>query len=219
MAFPDRAFPPGRFPNRLSSHAIERDLGAGGDTTTTNQSLIGIPTANAAVAIISQSTQANTSVPGGNTIANTASPTTFASTGTIAANTAAVGNVYRVTLYGTYGTAVVGPTLTIDIHIGSTVVTTTGAFAMTGSLANDGWRAEALIIVNTAGAAGVVEAQGSALFGIAGATGLAVLNPNLAPVSGIDFTATNSVYVVATWNAANASNTITLRQFVLEKLL
>jgi len=162
--------------------------------------------------------QANTSVPGGNTVANTAVATAFASTGTIAANSAAVGNVYRVTLYGTYSTAVLAPTLTLTINVGGTIVTTTASITTIGGLTNDGWRAEAILIVDTAGAAGVVEAQGYTMFGTAATTALTVLNPNTTTISGIDFTASNTVSAVVTWGTASASNTITLRQLILEKL-
>lgn len=166
----------------------------------------------------SQVTQANTSVPAGNTIANTATATAFTSTGTVAANTAAVGNVYRLTLYGVYSTAVLAPTLNLSILLGSTVICTSSSVTTIGGLTNDGFRAECLVIVTTAGASGVVEAQGNVLYGTAATTALTVLMANTATISGIDFTTSNNFSAKITWGTASASNTITLRQFVIEKL-
>lgn len=189
--------------------------GLGGNSGSTQA---GFTTKDGLVTAYSQSAQSNSSVPGGNTIANTASVTAFTSTGTVAANTAAVGNVYRLTLYGVYSTAVLAPTLNLSILLGSTVICTSSSITTIGGLTNDGFRAECLVIVTTAGASGVVEAQGNVLYGTAATTALTVMMANAATISGIDFTASNNFSAKITWGTASASNTITLRQFVIEKL-
>lgn len=189
--------------------------GLGGNAGSTQA---GFTTKDGLVTAYSQSAQSNSTVPGGNTIANTTTATAFTSTGTVAANTAAVGNVYRLTLYGVYSTAVLAPTLNLSILLGSTVICTSSSITTIGGLTNDGFRAECLVIVTTAGASGVVEAQGNVLYGTAATTALTVLMANTATIGGIDFTSSNNFSAKITWGTASASNTITLRQFVIEKL-
>lgn len=160
----------------------------------------------------------NTSVPAGNTIANTAAETAFSSSYTIPANALAAGNVIRVKLWGVYSTALVAPTIQIKLKIGSTVVLDSGAIsAIVGSVSNLGWSAEADLSWFTIGAAGTVDAQASGKFATAAFATATVCVPNTATAT-IDTTTTQAVTVTVTWSAANASNTITLRQMNIELL-
>lgn len=158
---------------------------------------------------------ANTTVPAGNTNANSTAENAFSSSYTIPANSLTAGSIIRVNLYGVYGTTVVAPTLTGKLKLGSTVMLNTGALTTVVSLTNAGWWAEALMIVQTTGASGSIEAQGYAVFATAATTGLSVNIANTAAIT-IDTTAAQALTVTTQWSAANAANTITLRQAAIE---
>lgn len=157
----------------------------------------------------------NTSVPAGNTVANTVTATSFASTYNIAANTLSVGAAIRVTLRGVYSTAVAAPTISVALKLGSTTVLATGSVSpLAASASNDGWSYEALLIVQTTGATGTVEAQGTSIWQTAASTSAVQPLENTAPIT-IDTTVTQAVTVVVTWGTASASNTITLREMAI----
>ena len=160
---------------------------------------------------------ANTSIPAGNTIANTTTETAFTSSYTIPANALVAGSVVRIKLWGTYGTTVVSPNLTGKLKIGSQTLLNTGALSAAINLSNAGWFADASILVQSIGAGGVVDAQGFAEFASAATTGLSVNIPNTATFT-VDTTVTQALTVTIQWSAANAANTITLRQMVVEVL-
>lgn len=154
--------------------------------------------------------------PGGNTVANTSSPTAFASTYTIPANRLKVGSVIRARLFGTYGTDLIAPTLVGALKFGSSVVLTTSTLTtVAGVVAGAGWSAQADIIVKTIGAGGAVEAQGYAQFATAATTGLSVNMTNTGTVP-INTSQGQAVTVNITWGTGSTSNTITLRTMSLE---
>lgn len=159
----------------------------------------------------------NTSLPGGNTVANTAAETAFTSSYTIAANTMNQGDVFRIRLYGVYGTLVTPTTLEIKVKFGSTIMLDTGAFTDTGSLTNNGWMLEGYFIAQSIGATGAVETQGYSQFMTAATVGAAVPLTNTATKT-IDTTASQAVTATAQWGSASASNTITLRMMTFEKM-
>lgn len=158
---------------------------------------------------------ANTSVPVGNTVANTTTETPFTSTYTLPANTLKVGSVIRVKMYGIYGTNIVAPSLTGKFKIGSTVILNTGALTSVAGVTNGGWSADALITVDTIGVGGTVEAQGFAQFATAATTGLSV-NVGNTTTFAVDTTIDEIFSVTVTWSSANSANTITLRQMAIE---
>ena len=160
---------------------------------------------------------ANTSIPAGNTVANTTTETAFASSGSIPANTLAAGSVVRIKLWGTYGTTVVSPNLTGKLKIGSQALLNTGALSAAINLSNAGWFADASIVVQSIGGSGVIDAQGFAEFASAATTGLSVNVPNTSTFT-VDTTTTQAITVTIQWSAANAANTITLRQMIVEVL-
>lgn len=158
------------------------------------------------------------SVPGGNTVANSNAQTDLASTYTIPANRLKVGSVVRVRLFGTYGTALAGPTLLLRVIFGSVVIATTGAATMTlGVSAGNGWCVEMDAVVVSIGATASIEAQGRASYAISTTTGLLVFMPNVSPAT-VDSTGTLAVKVNVQWGTADASNTITLRTMTVEIL-
>lgn len=150
------------------------------------------------------------SVPGGNTIANTATETPFASTYTFGANTLTVGQTIRILLAGVYGTDVVPPTINVKIKLGSTVMIASGVLTAVGSLTNRGWTAFADLVVTAIGASGSIEAQGFGEYGTAATTSLTVNMSNIAPIT-IDTTTSQALTVTITWGTSSANNTITLR--------
>lgn len=155
-------------------------------------------------------------VPGGNTIANTTTPAAFTSSYTIPANSLAVGSVIRVKLYGIYSTAIAPPTLSLTLALGGTTILASGAVTMVGSLTNNGWWADALLTVTAIGASGTVEAQGYAEFSTAATTGLSLDLTNTAAIGSVDTTGTLALTVTAQWSAASASNSIQLREMIVE---
>ena len=160
---------------------------------------------------------ANTTVPAGNTVANTITDTNFASNYSIPANDCQPGRVYRVTAQGTWGDTTTAPTLNIKVKFGSTQIGATGAVSVSQvSQTARTWRLEYAFTCLTAGASGTVEGQGvftrfhtneqtSVLWGM---TSTAATTVNT--------TTAQTLQVSATWGTASAANTITMRQLIVE---
>jgi len=158
---------------------------------------------------------ADGTTPGGNTVANTGSETAFASGYTFAANTLAAGSIIRIKAFGLYGTALVAPTLRGRLKFGSVTALDTGVLStLVGSVNGVGWWAEASVYLISTGS---TDAQGFAEFATAATTGLSVNMVNAAPVA-IDFTSSQALTLTVLWGTADAANTITLKQLVIEVL-
>lgn len=158
----------------------------------------------------------NTSVPAGNTVANTSIETFFTSSYAIPANSLQIGTVIRVKLFGVYSTGVVAPTLALKIYFGSTVMLVSGSLTTVGNITNDGWSAEGLFTVQTIGAAGTIEAQGLSEFSTAATAVLFVNMDNAAPIT-VNTQISETVQVSVQWGGTvNASDTITLREMTVE---
>lgn len=158
----------------------------------------------------------NTTVPAGNTVANTTTPTAFTSSFTIPANSVVLGQVFHIRLAGVYGVATLStPTITLQFLIGSTVLCTSGAVTTVGGLTNDGWTAWCDFIVTATGSSGTAEAQGFVEYETASTTNLASNMQNTAAITGINWTTTNVLTAQITWGTASASNTIQDRQFIV----
>lgn len=153
----------------------------------------------------------------GNTVANTTTETAFTSTYTIPANSLSAGDVIRLKLWGVYGTFVTPPNITIKVKIGSTVVLNSGAITTIGSITNFQWLLDIDLSFFTIGASGTCDSQAYAVLETAATTGLSSGIPSTS-TSTIDTTASQAITVTITWSAANASNTITLRQMNIEAL-
>ena len=155
---------------------------------------------------------ANSSVPSGNTVADTTNETSFSSsyTGPSFANA----TVYRVTAHGVVSASSAGsPTLTLRMRINGTLIFSSPAMQFTADKTNSPWKAETLIIVRSVGASGLIESQGD--LNVAGL----FLSPaaNLAEIS-INTTTTQTFQLSAQWNLADPANSVTLRSFVIEKV-
>lgn len=158
----------------------------------------------------------NTSVPAGNTIANTTTETAITDEYTIPANKAAAGVLIRIKMWGVYGSAFGAPTLRIKIKMGSTVMIDTTAFTVAGSITDGGWMFEGQLHVFTAGASGTVEAQGVVFMRSTAVIDITAFAPNTATITGIDTTVTEKITATFQWGTADAANTITVRLFSVE---
>jgi hypothetical protein len=159
----------------------------------------------------------NTSVPAGNTIANTVTETAFASTYTIPANQLQAGSVVRLKLFGVFGTDPVAPTLRLRVKAGSTTLIDTGAQLVTASLTNQGWALDGSFVCFTAGVSGTLESQGLAEFATSSAAGQLVNAENTAAIT-VNTTTTQALTVTVQWGTADPDNTITLREMAIELL-
>ena len=152
-------------------------------------------------------------VQAGDTVANTTTETTFATSYTLPANAIAAGKVIRVTARGVLSTAATGPTLTLRLKLDTTTLLSSGAMAVGASRANAWWFLQAEITYRGSGSPANVEIQGwvNTAFVVgtsAGNAAEASLATNVNRVLGVS----------AAWGTANASNTITMRSFVVEVL-
>lgn len=88
---------------------------------------------------------------------------------------------------------------------------------MGASVTNLGWHVEFMIRVVTTGSTGTVEAQGN--FGANTTAILATFDHmSNAAVITVDTAKAIDLVLTATWSAASASNTLTCRQFVVERI-
>lgn len=157
------------------------------------------------------------SIPAGNTIANTASATSFASTYTIPANRLVAGSLIEVDLWGILGTDVVGPTLVLSIRVGGVVFVGTAAVTLTGGMTALGWHMRARMLVTAAGAGGTAECHGDASVPTSSTNSQGVPAWNTSPLS-LDTTATKVVDARVQFGTAHLSNTITLHLMTVKIL-
>lgn len=151
----------------------------------------------------------NTSVPAGNTVASTSSETAFASTYDIPANTLQEGTVVRVRGHGVFSTdAGAAPNLTVRVEVDGQTVLTSGARTLATGNSNDGWALDALLVAHSIGATGALEAQG-----VLEMDGTEPLE-NTSTFT-VDTTQALSITVTVEWSAADADNTITLRELAI----
>lgn len=164
---------------------------------------------------------ANTTVPAGNTINNTDVEVAFESKYTIPANSLTAGQVIKVSLRGTYSTAVLAPTITGRIRYGGlvgTLLITSGTIsALVGATSDRGWHGDATFIVDTIGGSGTIEAQASMQFATAASAALTILPVNTSTIV-FDSATTSDLVATVQWGTADSSNSITLREMVVEIL-
>lgn len=150
-------------------------------------------------------------------IANTITETTFATTTTLAANALTRGKVLRLTLRGVVSTAAAGASLTLRVKLGAPTYLATGAVALPASLSNRGWELTGDLIIKSDGAAAFVEPQGFARIATAATDALIVDCENAAAVSA-DLTVDRVLAATAQWSVADAANSVTLKQMIVEVL-
>jgi len=149
--------------------------------------------------------------------------------GVIPGSTLQVGSLVKVTITGRISTLVTSPgTITFDLRFGSVVVSSLGAMSLNATAqTNATFELTFLAVVRTIGtgtsATALVTAQFSSRAtigsGAAGTTGAYTqMLPETAPAvgTGFDSTAANAVQVFATWSVANAANSITVHQALVE---
>lgn len=154
---------------------------------------------------------ANTSVPGGNTVANTTSETNFTSSFAIPAGGLTVGKSLQINARGTYGTkSSSAGTLTLRFKFGSTTIAATAALSPGDGLSNRGWALNLELTVTAVGGSGNVEAQGVADLATGTAAAIVAEMVNTGTVT-VDTTAANTAQLSAQWSTADTGNTITLR--------
>ena len=159
---------------------------------------------------------ANTTVPSGDTVANTTTATFFASSYTVPANSLVAGQVIRINFAGVYSTISSSPgTITFSLYLGTTLLSATVAIALSASQSNSGFRGSLHLIVDTIGSSGTVECQGL-LFMSGGGT--AVIYFTNTATQTVNTTTADILELEVQWSVANAGNTITLRQFIAELL-
>jgi len=160
----------------------------------------------------------NTTVPAGNTVANTSVETFFTSSYVIPPSALVAGMVVRVKLFGVYSTGVIAPTLTLRIYFGATVLVSSGAITTVAGVTNEGWSGEGLFIVQTIGATGTVEAQGLSEFSTAATAALFINMDNTASIT-VNTTIAQTAQVSVQWGGTvSASDTITLREMTIETM-
>jgi uncharacterized ubiquitin-like protein YukD len=145
---------------------------------------------------------------------------------TIPANDAVVGSVYRLTAWGTASTAGTAPTLKFNGRIGGvagSIFGTTSAFTCTINQVNRVWKAEILYTVLATGVSGsgfanleVMETQ--SLSGTANPVSGVNIRMDGSAAQTVDSTAAKDLVLTATWGTSSASNTLTCRGYVAERV-
>jgi hypothetical protein len=161
-----------------------------------------------------------TSVPVGNTVGNTATETAFASTYAIAANECQTGRVYRITAVGSYKASA---SSTIDIKVktsggttGLVVLADTGVVNLVTQSSADAWRLNFnMTCDNAPSTSGAIEPEGTFEDPNEGSVGIAQASFTTATV---DTTAAQTLSITIKWGTAQATSTITMRQFYVEEL-
>lgn len=159
----------------------------------------------------------NVTQPAGNTVASSSGEVTFSSGKEIDTAMFTVGTILRLSMAGTYGTDAVPPTLRLRVKLGTVNVLDSGAVTLIGGVVARGWSASALLAVHTIGASGDIEAQGAASFSSASGVAIPIDLSNTATIN-VDTTAGPRLQASIQWGASDADNTITLRQFLVERL-
>lgn len=148
---------------------------------------------------------------------------------TIPAGALQVGSTIKVQVKGRISTLATTPgTLTLDVRFGSVIVFNGGAMTLnTTAQTNATFEFEALLTVRALGTGTSANILGTGRFTSRAVVGSAaaalggagtLLLPDTAPAvgTGFDSTAAQSVNVFATWQTANASNSIQTHQSVVE---
>lgn len=165
----------------------------------------------------------NTSVPGGNTIANTTTETAFESEYTIPGGLLLSGDVVRLDLFGVYSTREedTPQSIVLRVYWNESLMLETDALDLLPERVNLGWNAVAQFLVFGGGGysgegeipvPGQVDAQGTVRFD--SVAGQAILDsPANADGIGVDTSVDQTITVTVEWGSAHADNSITLRQF------
>jgi hypothetical protein len=160
------------------------------------------------------------------TVANTSSKTNIidaggAGTRTLPANFFTTGKTLHLKVMGKYSTLAVLPgniTFTVELTDSSSTTVTiavSAAAAVVASMTNQVWTAELLLTCRTTGATGTVQSQGNVVMQTGTTTSMNVGMPETGTRT-IDTTKTQEVKFSVTWSVADAANTITATNTLLE---
>lgn len=154
------------------------------------------------------------------TVASSASETTIIGSGqgslTLPGNFFAVGKSIRVSVKGAIG-ATGTPTLRLKVKLGSTVILDTTALTLTAITGTNAWALSADITCRSVGGSGTVFCQGAAAY-FTSSTAPSGLGPVNTATSTIDTTASQALDVTAQWGTADASNTISGTNVIIQAL-
>lgn len=161
---------------------------------------------------------AQTSVQAGDTVNSTNAEVIFASKPQVfPANSFNPGDVIRFTARGLFGAGGIIPAaFTFHLKLGSVAICTSAAISTALGLSNKPWELKGEASFTSIGASASVECGGSAML----STGTGVQAVELMPVGGVtvDSTAAIQLQLSVQPSISLSSNTITLRQFLIEKL-
>lgn len=155
------------------------------------------------------------------TVANTVTETAIA-TLTIPANDMVVGAAYRIKAWGTASTTGT-PTMQFRALMGASPMASTGAITSTSGLSNKSWSVEAYVTVLTTGTSGTTfgHLDFPNAFASTGtgspASATSVIQDGTAAVT-TNTTISNTFTINFTWGTANASNTLTCRGVIAERV-
>jgi len=159
-----------------------------------------------------------TSVQANDTRSNSTSELLFATSWAVPVNFLTAGKNLRVIARGVHTSdgAKLG-TLRIKLRIGTTVLGDTAAFSQTSPVTNAAWELRSDITCISAGNPGTVEAQGLCL--VEYTTGAPILRSmvNTAVVN-LDTTTGANLQISVQFSQASATNSITMRQFIVEAM-
>lgn len=140
------------------------------------------------------------------TVANTTTETTIF-TGTLAANALKDGNILKTLCMGVVSTANASDTVTLRVKIGSTTIATVATTA--GNVTNEPWNLSSIMTVRSVGATGTV--SNFTKINVSGAD-----NSTANEATTVDTTVSEDITVTAQWDAADAGNTISIYQGMVE---
>jgi hypothetical protein len=154
------------------------------------------------------------------TVANTTTETTLFGTGigsvTLPANFFVIGKTIRARCKGIYSTSG-NPNIQFRSKYGSTVLDDSTAFSAGNNVTNHLFFLDVVITCRTVGATGTVFVQGMGKLFTAHATVVEFDMETTATVT-INTTTSNALDLMVTWGTADAGNTITATNFVVEVL-
>jgi hypothetical protein len=151
------------------------------------------------------------------TVANTVTETALTGTGTgtltLPANFFAAGKTIKIRALG-YHSSTGSPNITIRVKLGSTTILTTGAIT-SGNGSDDAWVCDAFFTCRTTGGTGTVIGQGyyEEVHGTGNRGGMV----NTATTT-IDTTASQAISITVEWGTADAGNTISCTNVLIEVL-
>ncbi len=132
---------------------------------------------------------------------------------TLDANILRISNMVRIKAHGIITqSGAGGPTLTVDVKMGSTVIATAVIAAAGAGITNVGLSIDAVLICRTTGSSGTVQGDGM-MMKAAAAT---VSSTMYKAVTTVDTTASQVLDVFGTWSANTAGNAVTITNITVE---